>query len=177
MAIISSVTGCGDIDTFKARSSQAGERATLTSWNGTVVRLIRATTPCDSELDEGLIGAVGTPMEFPGEHVAKLKSACSVGSEAEVSIDVEARSIIFDFSSVTSPGVFTAANFNGYVLTDLADAAPEIVGATIDRGVSTLPLGDDAVETEGRVVRANFQGIRFDDMGFVKIDLLFEGED
>jgi len=26
-------------------------------------------------------------------------------------------------------------------------------------------------------VRANFEGIAFDDTGFVKIDLLFEGED
>jgi hypothetical protein len=176
-AIISSVTGCGDVDTFKIRSSQSGHRATLTSWNGTVVRLIRTTTPCDSQANEGLIVPVGTPMEFPGEHVAKLKSACSGGSEAEVSIDVEARSVIFDFSSVTRAGAFTAANFNGYVLTDIADAAPELLGATIDRGASTLELADDAVQAEGRVVRANFEGIRFDDTGFVKIDLLFEGEE
>ena len=54
------------------------------------------------------------------------------GCEAEVSIDVEARSVIFDFSSVTRDGAFTAADF---------------------------------------------ASIRFDDTGFVKIDLLFEGEE
>jgi hypothetical protein len=121
--------------------------------------------------------AVGTPMEFPGDNVAKLKSACSGGSEAAVSIDVEARSIIFDFSSVASSGVFTAADFNGYVLTDMADAAPELVGAILDRDVSTLQLDDDRLQTEPRVVRANFEGIRFDETGFVKIDLLFADED
>jgi hypothetical protein len=33
------------------------------------------------------------------------------------------------------------------------------------------------MDTRGRFVRANFEGIAFDDTGFVKIDLLFEGED
>ncbi len=170
------VTACGDANTYRLHSSQRGE-ASLTSWNGTIVELIRATSPCDSAISEGLMVPVGSPLEFPGEKVAKLKSACSGGSEVAVSIDIEARSIIFDFSSVARPGVFTAANFNGYVLTDMADAAPELVGATIDRGLSTLQLGDDALQIESRVVRANFEGIAFDDTGFVKIDLLFEGED
>jgi hypothetical protein len=176
MAIVGSVTACGDVDTYMLRSSQGG-RASLTSWNGTIVELVRTATPCDSGASERLIVPVGTPIEFPGENVAKLKSACSGGSEAAVSIDVEGRSIIFDFSSVARSAVFIEADFNGYVLTDMANAAPQLVGATIDRDVSTLQLHDDALQTEGRVVRANFEGVHFDETGFVKIDLLFAEND
>jgi hypothetical protein len=51
------------------------------------------------------------------------------------------------------------------------------VGATIDRDVSTLELADDALQTEACAVRADFARIRFDESGFVKIDLLLEGEE
>ena len=171
------VTACGDVDTFKIRTSGWGETEPLVDWNGTLVQLVRATMPCASQNSEGMIVPVGTHMEFPGERVAALKSSCSVDVEAEVSIDVEGRSIIYDFSSVTAAGVFTATNFNGYVFTDMARSAPEIVGATIDQSVSTLQLDDDALQAEGRVVRANFEGVLFDETSFLKIDLLFAEQD
>jgi len=177
VAALGLVAACGDVDSFKFRSSGWGDTEPLVDWNGTLVQLVRVTVPCAAQDSEGLIVPVSTHMEFPGERVATLKASCSVGVEAEVSIDIEGRSIIYDFSSVTAAGVFTAAKFNGYVFTDIASSAPEIVGATIDRGVSTLQLDEDALQAEGRVVRANFEGVSFEETDFLKIDLVFAEQD
>ena len=174
VATLSLVAACGDAHTYKIRTDSWGESEPPTDWNGTFVKLVRATTPCDSEENDELIVPVCAQVEFPGEELATLKSSCSGSTEAEVSIDVvEGRSIIYDFSSVTKAGAFKAANFNGYVFTELLDTAPELVGARVDRGVSTLELDDDALSVDGHVLRANFEGISFDHTSFVKIDLVF----
>jgi hypothetical protein len=174
VASLTLVTACGDVDTYKIRNSSWGESEPYTNWDWTYVQLVRATTPCDSEVQEELIVLACADVEFPGEHLAKLKSSCSGGTEAEVTIDIiDGRSIIFDFSTVTKAGVFKAANFNGYVFTELVDAAPDIVGATVDRGVSTLELGEDALSVDGHVLHANFEGISFGEASFLKIDLVF----
>jgi hypothetical protein len=178
VAALSLVTACGDAHAYKIRGNSGGASEPLTSWNGTVMELVRAATPCESEDSEGLIVFVCDQVEFPGEEMPKLKSSCSASSEAEVTIDIlEGRSIIYDFSSVTTAGVFKAAKFNGYVFTELVDAAPDIVSATVDRGVSTLDLDDDALSVDGRTLWANFEGIPFDDTSFVKIDLVFAEPD
>jgi len=174
VATLSLVAACGDAHSYKIRTDSWGESEPPTDWNGTFVKLVRATTPCDSEENDELIVPVCAQVEFPGEELATLKSSCSGSTEAEVSIDVvEGRSIIYDFSSVTKAGAFKAANFNGYVFTELLETAPDLVGARVDRGVSTLELDDDALSADGRVLRANFEGISFDDTSFVKIDLVF----
>jgi len=178
VAALSLVTACGDMHTYKIRGDSGGASEPLTSWNGTFVELVRAATPCDSEDSEGMIVIVCDQVEVPGEEIPKLKSSCSSGSEAEVTIDILAgRSIIYDFSSVTTAGVFKAAKFNGYVFTELVDAAPDIVSATVDRGVSTLDLDDDALSVDGHTLWANFESIPFDDTSFVKIDLVFAEPD
>jgi hypothetical protein len=174
VAALSLVTACGDAHAYKIRGDTSGASEPLTNWNGTVLQLVRATTPCDLEDAGELIVIVCDEVEVPGKDLATLKSSCSSSREAEVSIDIiEGRSIIFDFSSVTKAGVFKAANFNGYVFTELVDAAPDIVGATVDRSVSTLELGDDALSVDGRVLHANFEGISFGEGSFLKIDLVF----
>ena len=172
------VTACGDVDTYKIRTSSWGETEAHTNWDWTYVQLVRATTPCDSEVQEELIVLACADVEFPGEHLAKLKSSCSAGTEAEVTIDIiDGQSIIYDFSSVTTKGTFTSASFNGYVFTELLGVAPELVSATVDGEVSTLELDDDALRVDGHALRVNFEGIQFDDAAFVKIDLVFADPD
>ena len=174
VAALTLVTACGDAYSYKIRGDTPGASEPRTDWNGTVLKLARATTPCDLEDAEELILIVCDQVEAPGKDLANLKSSCSSSREAEVSIDIiEGRSIIFDFSTVTKAGVFKAANFNGYVFTELVDAAPEIVGATVDRSVSTLELGEDALSVDGHVLHANFEGISFGEASFLKIDLVF----
>ncbi|MBW2551696.1 MAG: hypothetical protein JRE73_13260 [Deltaproteobacteria bacterium] len=134
VAALGLVAACGDVDSFKIRSSGWGDTEPLVDWNGTLVQLVRVTVPCVAQDSEGLIVPVSTHMEFP-------------------------------------------AKFNGYVFTDIASSAPEIVGATIDRGVSTLQLDEDALQAEGRVVRANFEGVSFEETDFLKIDLVFAEQD
>lgn len=174
---LSLVAACGDADTYRIRTSPWDAAEPRTNWDGTLVELVRATTRCDAEDGEGLIVPVDSQIEFSGERVAALKSSCAGSVEVEVSIDVDGRSIIYDFSSVSKPGVFTGAGFNGYVFTEIAGVAPELAGARVDRELSTLALGDDALRVEGRVLRANFAGIPFDATDFFKIDLSFVESD
>ena len=178
VASLTLVTACGDAHTYKVRNSPWGETEPYTNWDWTYVQLVRATTPCDSEVQEELIVLACADVEFPGEHLAKLKSSCSGGTEAEVTIDIlDGQSIIYDFSSVTTKGTFTSASFNGYVFTELLGAAPELVGASVDGEVSTFELDDDALRVDGHALRVNFEGIQFDDTAFIKIDLVFADPD
>ncbi len=178
VASLSLVTACGDVDTYKFRNSPWGESEPYKNWDFTYLQLVRATTPCDSEAQEELIVLTCAEVEFPGEHLAKLNSSCSAGTEAEVTIDIiDGQSIIYDFSSVTAKGTFTSASFNGYVFTELLGVAPELVSATVDGEVSTLELDDDALRVDGHALRVNFEGIPFDDAAFVKIDLVFADPD
>jgi hypothetical protein len=178
VASLTLVTACGDVESFNLRNSSWGETEPYTNWDFTYVQLARATTPCDSEAQEKLIVLACADVEFPSEHLAKLKSSCSGGTEAEATIDIiDGRSIIYDFSSVTTKGTFTSASFNGYVFTELLGAAPELVGASVDGDVSTLELDEDALRVDGNVLRVNFEGIQFDDTAFVKIDLVFADPD
>ena len=178
VASLTLVTACGDAHTYKVRNSPWGETEPYTNWDWTYVQLVRATTPCDSEVREELTVLVCADVEFPGEHLAKLKSSCSGGTEAEVTIDIlDGQSIIYDFSSVTTKGTFTSASFNGYVFTELLGAAPELVGASVDGEVSTFELDDDALRVDGHALRVNFEGIQFDDTAFIKIDLAFADPD
>lgn len=178
VASLTLVTACGDAHTYKVRNSPWGETEPYTNWDWTYVQLVRATTPCDSEVREELTVLVCADVEFPGEHLAKLKSSCSGGTEAEVTIDIlDGQSIIYDFSSVTTKGTFTSASFNGYVFTELLGAAPELVGASVDGEVSTFELDDDALRVDGHALRVNFEGIQFDDTAFIKIDLVFADPD
>lgn len=170
---LASISACGDIDTFRISPGGWGDTAAPTSWEGTLLHLIRATPSCDLETSQKLISLVGDHMEFSSEDVAGLKSACSNGPEAEVSIDVEGRSIVYDFSHVVGPRKFAAGGFNGYIFADALAAAPEVLRATVDRDATTLDLDDSAFRVDGHVVLVNFEGIEFDESTFIKLDLTF----
>lgn len=177
-AALTLATACGDVSTFKLQTSEWGETQPLSDWNSTFVQLTRSAATCVSENvseeSEGLLAPVGSHVEFPGEEVAALKSGCANDVAAEVSIDVEGRSIIYDFSSVSNAGVFTTDGFNGYVFAEVANAAPKIARATIDHELSTMQLDDGAIETEGHALRIDFAGMEFDATDFLKIDLAFD---
>lgn len=164
---------CGDVDTFKLRPASWGETQPLVDWNGTIVELHHQTLPCDVVAPKCLRSFVGDHMEFEGLEVVALKSDCSRGAEAAVAIDVQPRSIIFDFSNIVDPGAFPQMDFDGYVVGDFLGAAPQIVGARVDREVSTLDLDDRDIVIDGGRIRANFAGLAFDVTDLVKIDLVF----
>lgn len=171
--ILVSISACGDADTFRINPGGWGDTEALTSWEGTLLHLIRATPSCDLVTSQKLISPVGDHMEFPSEDVAGLKSACSNGPEAEVSIDVGGRSIVYDFSHAVAPRKFAAGGFNGYIFADILEAAPEVLRATVDRDATTLDLDDTAFRVDGHAVLANFQGMEFDESTFIKVDLTF----
>lgn len=133
VAALGFITACGDVDTYKVRTSPWEDTESLTNLEGRLVRLVRATTLCDSGESEELLSLVGSHTEFPGEDVATLKSSCSGANEANVSIDLDAKSIIYDFSDVAGSGMFASADFNGYVFETMARSCGEISSATVDR--------------------------------------------
>ena len=167
------LSACGDVDIYKIRTSGWGETEPRTDLDGAVVQMVRVIVPCESGASNQLFALVGAQMEFPGQSVAAAKSSCSHTPEAAVDIDVEGRSIIYDFSNVVGPGEFASAEFNGYVFIDLSESGPEILSATVDRRVTTLELQDQDLVVDGHTVRANFSGLPFDQIDFVKIDLVF----
>lgn len=173
VAAASVLSACGDVDTFKLSPDSWGDTQPLVDWNGTLVELHHETLPCETVASECLSSFVGQHMEFEGLDVKSLKSECSRGAEAAIAVDVQARSIIFDFSNVDSSGVFRRSEFNGYVVHEMLGAAPEILVAQLDREVSTLDLDPQDIVIEGSTIRANFEGHAFDETDFVKIDLVF----
>lgn len=165
--------GCGDVDTFKLRPGSLGQTEPLADWQGAIVELVHMTEPC-SEVSEGLRAFVGDHMEFANCAVDAPKSVCAPGAEAAVAIDVQAQSIIYDFSNVANPGVFGRADFNGYVIANLFSVGPKLVAANVDREATTVDLDDADVVVHADSVHANFEGLAFDAGDFVKIDLVFE---
>ena len=170
---VGSFCGCGDVDTFKVRSGSWGDKEPPSDWEGTIVELTHVTMPCDDD-PEGLRAFVGAHLEFENCAALATKSVCSADAGESVAIDVQARSIVFDFSNVVGPGVFGPADFNGYVIADLVGRAPELIGATVDRRMTTLDLDDQDIVIDGSSVHANFAGLTFEDSDFVKVDLVFE---
>ena len=165
--------GCGDIDTFKLRPASSGEIEPFADWQGALVELVHVTEPCDETAD-GLRALVGDHMEFANCAIGAPESRCSPSAETALAIDVQPRSIIYDFSNVEGPGVFGRADFNGYVIDNLFGVGPRIVAANIDRDATTLDLNDDDIVVDGDSVHANFEGHAFDSSDFVKIDFVFE---
>lgn len=171
VAALGLVSACGDVETFNFRTGPIDPAEPLRDLKGAVVRLVRMTEPCDSGDADELLALVGDWMEFPGERVKTLKSSCSDGPKVAVSIDLQARSIIYDFSNVASPGVFAPVDFNGYVFTYVWAPAPDLLGATVDRTVTTVELNDMDLLVDGPTLMVNFESLSFDESAFVKIDL------
>lgn len=164
--------GCGDVDTFKLSPGEFVPREPADDWNGVIVELRQQADGCEV-MEEGLRAFVGDQMEFHNCLLA-LPQHCELSARVPVAVDVQPRSIIYDFSNIDAAGAFQDAGFNGYVVADLLRIAPNIAAARIDHEQTTLELDDVDIAVEDGSVHVNFAGLDFDDNDFVKIDLEFD---
>lgn len=86
-----------------------------------------------------------------------------------VRVNVEAQRIEFDYSQ-SSPGVFSDAEFNGYLLTFEVDCTL-FTGASIDWMFTTLPLEKDALSFSTNTLYINVEGLEFDRQSRLAVDL------
>lgn len=177
MLVLSSVllvVGCGD-GNYKLSSDSWGEPSRaglLADLEGSVVELARLSSRCTEERLDGLIVLVGSHMEFPAETVTTLNSRCAGALQVEIEIDLEGRSILYDFSNVVTAGRFPDADFEGFTLTEIFHVVAAFRGARIDRDASTMDLPDEAISVEAHSLLVNLADMEFDADSFLKIDLL-----
>ena len=89
-------------------------------------------------------------------------------------VDVEGRSIVYDFCNVAGAGRFPEAEFEGFVVTDAFHLVAPIRGVTIDRDKSTMNMSDAAISFDEHTVRVNLAGLEYDETCRVKLDLVLE---
>jgi len=146
--------------------------STLGSLEGVQVELIRRSSQCSPEAPKGAIVEVGPGLEYPADLVESLDSRCARFPNPAVEVHVEPRSVLFDFSSVSEPSRFPTGGFEGYVLRIVpTEASPLLSFAAIDEGSSTMPMDEGHLGFDEAGLEVDFQGVDFDSMGFLKIDL------
>lgn len=164
------LTACGDVDTFNLRPGEWGDLEPLTDWGGVVVELQHVSARCEAPA-EGLRAAVGDELEFQ-DCATAISRKCATEA-VPVAIDVQPRSILYDFSNIAQPGKFEGEAFNGYVLADLLGLGPRILRVRVDAEHTTLALDQGRIVVADGAVHVNFAGLPFDDTDFVKLDLEF----
>jgi len=170
------ITACGDA-TYKVTTSGWGEPEEVRLFpdlEGSIVELARLSSRCNQDPSHSLVALVGSHMEFPGETVTQLKSPCAGGHEVRVDIDLEGRSILYDFSNVVAAQRFPNADFEGFVVTDMYHSVAAFRGVSIDRTVSTMVVPDEAISVRAHSLSVNLAGVAFDPTSFLKIDLVLE---
>jgi len=168
---------CGDASNYRVTPrdwDQSAPSGFLWTLEGCVVELARLSSRCDQGASESLTARVGSSLEFPRELVTELGSPCGGGPEVQVDIDVKGHSVLYDFSNVAAAGRFPSAEFEGFVITDTYRSAAAIVGASVDRTVSTLSVPDEALSFDADSLAINLASIAFDQTSFIKVDLVFE---
>lgn len=152
-------------------SSISGETACL---DGAQIELIRYSTRCERASSKSLVTEVGDGMEFSAEQVKTLESPCPESPSPGVEIHLEHASLIFDFSNVARPDQFPRAEFDGYVI-DIALQEDNglLFAATVDSEESTIGLENVDISFDPEQIEVNFEGLSYDDRGFVKINLWF----
>lgn len=170
------VIACGDAHTFRVSTSEWGPdaRGPLGDLQGSLIELARISSRCNPAGSDSLMALVGSHIEFPGEEVTGLKSPCGEGPEVRVGVDLGRHTILYDFSNVTEAGRFPDADFEGFVITDMYHSVRGIRSVTIDRGMSSMDVPDDAVSFDAHSVSINLAGMGFDPASFVKLDLTFD---
>jgi hypothetical protein len=139
---------------------------------GRAVHLVRRSTRCGSVTSPPLSATVGPGAEIEAERTEGMRSPCPGSPSPAVDIDIEAHSVLFDFSSVDAPGVFPNARFEGYRI-HFARACPDmaLASASVDAEHSSLRLGAHDVETHYDHLDVNLAGVAYDETSFIKIDL------
>lgn len=92
------------------------------------------------------------------------------GALVNTSIDAGDDYIQIDFENAGS-GVFASGFENTYVFTFDSAALATLVGASIDRSVTTLALSDSDLRFGGNQLFVNVESLRFNTASFVRIDL------
>ncbi|MEM7136051.1 MAG: hypothetical protein AAF500_05695 [Myxococcota bacterium] len=148
------------------------ERLALEDWSRATVLLLRETTDCEGQTTKVALALVGEATEFTGDDVAHLSVDCSDESSVAMGIDVNAHSVVFDFSTVAKASAFAAAQVDGYLIESLS-LTPDIIGIEIDHDETTLDVSMTDLEFGSHFLMANFAGREFDAASRVKIDLIF----
>jgi hypothetical protein len=174
---LGALAGCGDAHVFKLDPGDidpdsAGSLAA--GIDGADVELRRYSTGCHAAASEPLTAKVSDGTEFTADQVKSLAAPCPESPNPGVEVQVERRSLIFDFSNVEQPGRFPASEFEGYIL-DISRGqnAPLLVYAVIDHKLSNVDIDNEALSYDHDFLEVNFTGTRYDSTTFVKIDLFF----
>lgn len=177
VAVVFIAAKCGDLDAFKISPSDwddSADRSPLSTLDGAIVQLEHMSSRCDDGVSDGLIALVGPGMEFPGESVVEIEPPCVDGRAVQLDVDVEGRSIVYDFCNVAAAGTFPQAEFEGFVVTDTFHLVVPIRSVTIDRDKSTMNMSDAAISFDEHAVWVNLAGLEYDETSRVKLDLVLE---
>lgn len=177
VAVVFIAAKCGDLDAFKISPSDwddSADRSPLSTLDGAIVQLEHMSSRCDDGVSDGLIALVGPDMEFPGESVVEIEPPCVDGRAVQLDVDVEGRSIVYDFCNVAAAGTFPQAEFEGFVVTDTLHLVAPIRSVTIDRDKSTMNMSDAAISFDEHTVWVNLAGLEYDETCRVKLDLVLE---
>jgi len=177
VAVVFIAAKCGDVHAFQIRPGdwdESADRTPLSTLNGAIVELKHVSSRCDHGVSDGLIALVGSGMEFPGESVVEIEPPCVDGWAVQLDVDVEGRSIVYDFCNVAAAGTFPQAEFEGFVVTDTFHLAAPIRSVTIDWDKSTMNMSDAAISFDEHTVRVNLAGLEYDETCRVKLDLVLE---
>lgn len=165
------LVGCFSIDPGHVDSTGPDS---VTCIDGVAIELLRDSTRCERPSTKSLVAEVGDGMEFSADQVRTLDSPCAESPNPGVEIQVEHASLIFDFSNVANPGRFPAADFEGYVLDILpGEDNAHLVRATVDSEANSLGMEDADLWFDFDRLEVNFEGISYDEGGFVRINLWF----
>jgi hypothetical protein len=165
------LVGCFSLDPGHVDSTGPGS---VTCIDGVEVELLRYSTRCERPSTKSLVAEVGVGMEFSADQVRTLDSPCAESPNPGVEIQVEHSSLIFDFSNVANPGRFPVADFEGYVLDILpGEDNAHLVRATVDSEANSLGVEDADLWYDFNRLEVNFEGISYDEGGFVRINLWF----
>ena len=177
VAVVFIAANCGDVHAFKIRPSDwddSADRSPLSTLNGAIVQLEHVSSRCDDGVSDDLIALVGSDMEFPGESVVEIEPPCVDGWAVQLDVDMEGRSIVYDFGNVAAAGRFPEAEFEGFVVTDTFHLLAPIRSVTIDRDNSTMNMSDAAISFDEHTVWVNLAGLEYDETCRVKLDLVLE---
>lgn len=177
VAVVFIAAKCGDVHAFKIRPSDwddSADRSPLSTLNGAIVQLEHVSSRCADGVSDDLIALVGSDMEFPGESVVEIEPPCVDGWAVQLDVDVEGRSIVYDFGNVGAAGRFPQAEFEGFVVTDIFHLVAPIRSVTIDRDKSTMNMSDAAISFDEHTVWVNLAGLEYDENCLVKLDLVLE---
>lgn len=169
------VSACGDPNPTDLAPPVVTPSSATIPIDGTVVFLGRGSARCQGLPAARLAGALGMGVEFSADQVRTLLSPCVDSPHPGIDVDIENRSVVFDFSNVDAPGHFPHALFEGYVLHfSRACGDPIFTSAAPDPRASSANMASVHVDTHFDRLEVDFAGLDYDQETFLKVDLSWE---